>query len=166
MSPATCANLSIDVGVIGLIGNDRSGQQLRDLFANAKDRHRRRGRRQDFHTIVKTRIIARNQQVVRVDREQDRQPIARTSRQVVAAVRKNLQDIDAIIFEDYGKGFLTSDLVSQIARDVSAAGKIIAADPNARNLIDWKGHDRGETEPGGSVSGGGNSMARSRRIRR
>ena len=50
-----------------------------------------------------------------------------------------MPEIDAIIFEDYGKGFLTSELVSQIARDARAAGKIVAADPNARNLIEWTG---------------------------
>src|SRR5262249_46270183 len=60
-------------------------------------------------------------------------------RKVTAAVKEHLNDIDAIIFEDYGKGFVAADLVSQIARDASAAGKIVAADPNPRNPIDWTG---------------------------
>src|SRR4029434_11217429 len=38
---------------------------------------------------------------------------------------------------DYGKGFLTRELVSQVAREARAAKKIITADPNPHNLIDW-----------------------------
>src|SRR5204862_7059419 len=92
-----------------------------------------------FRTIVKTRIIARNQQVVRVDREQFTGPSARQIREVVAAVQKNIPEIDAIIFEDYGKGFLSTELVSQIADAARSAGKIVAADPNPRNLVEWRG---------------------------
>ena len=58
---------------------------------------------------------------------------------MVAAVRKRLRDFDAIIFEDYGKGFVTAELVAQIARDARAAKKIVTADPNPHNLIDWSG---------------------------
>src|SRR6266446_2905639 len=84
-------------------------------------------------------IIARHQQVVRVDREQIIGPSPAQIAKVIAAVRKNLPETDAIIFEDYGKGFLTTELVSQVARDAHAAGKIVAADPNSRHSIAWRG---------------------------
>jgi D-beta-D-heptose 7-phosphate kinase/D-beta-D-heptose 1-phosphate adenosyltransferase len=92
-----------------------------------------------FRTIVKTRIIARQQQVVRVDREQFVRPSPRQIAKVVSAVRKNLPETDAIIFEDYGKGFLATELVSQIAHDARSAGRIVAADPNPRHSVDWRG---------------------------
>ena len=127
------------VSVIGLIGKDRSGQQLRQLLAERKIDVSDSIEDEKFPTIVKTRIIARHQQVVRVDREK----IARLSTaqigKVVAAVRKKLASFDAIIFEDYGKGFITRELVSQIARETRAAKKIVTADPNPHNLIDWSG---------------------------
>ncbi len=92
-----------------------------------------------FPTIVKTRIIARHQQVVRVDRERISKPSSAQITKVVAAVKRKLPNIDAIIFEDYGKGFLTRELVSQIAREAHAAKKIVTADPNPHNPIDWSG---------------------------
>src|SRR5216110_1017467 len=58
------------VAVIGLFGKDRSGQQLRELLAEQKIDISDAVEDETFHTIVKTRIIARNQQVVRLDREQ------------------------------------------------------------------------------------------------
>src|SRR6266487_1217950 len=127
------------VSVVGMIGKDRSGEQLRELLAKQKIDIVNSVEDKKFCTIVKTRIIARHQQVVRVDRERIVGPSSRPIAKVVGAVQKNLSEIDAIIFEDYGKGFLTGDLVSQIAHDTRAAAKLVAADPNSRNLIDWRG---------------------------
>src|ERR1700694_4217530 len=125
------------VSVIGLIGKDRSGQQLRQLLAERKIDISDSIEDEKFPTIVKTRIIARHQQVVRVDREKIVAPSPDQIAKVVAAVRKKLAQLDAIIFEDYGKGFLAAELIAQIASDATAAGKIVAADPNPPNLIDW-----------------------------
>jgi len=127
------------VSVIGLIGQDRSGQQLRQLLAERKIDISDSIEDEKFQTIVKTRIIARHQQVVRVDRERVARPSTTQIGKVVTAVRKKLADIDAIIFEDYGKGFVTRELVAQIAREARAAKKLITADPNPQNLIDWTG---------------------------
>jgi rfaE bifunctional protein kinase chain/domain len=127
------------VSVAGRVGRDGSGAQLRGLLAGQKIDIAHLVEDENFQTIVKTRIIARHQQVVRVDRERVASPSDEQIAKVVVAVRKALPEIDALIFEDYGKGFLAADLVSQIARDARAAGKIIAADPNPRNLINWRG---------------------------
>jgi rfaE bifunctional protein kinase chain/domain len=127
------------VSVIGMIGKDRSGQQLRELLAQRKIDISDSIEDEKFPTIVKTRIIARHQQLVRVDREKIARPATAQIRKVVAAVRKRLPNFDAIIFEDYGKGFVTRDLVAQIAREARAAKKIVTADPNPQNLIDWTG---------------------------
>lgn len=124
--------------VLGVLAPDRGGRQLRALLAEQNIKTDDVIEDPEFRTIVKTRIIARHQQVVRVDREQVRAPtseqVARTTKQV----RALLPDIDAIIFEDYGKGFLTDELVRQICVDARAAGKIVAADPNPHHAIDWR----------------------------
>jgi D-beta-D-heptose 7-phosphate kinase/D-beta-D-heptose 1-phosphate adenosyltransferase len=127
------------VAIIGLLGKDRSGQQLRQLLSEQKIDTSNTVEEATFHTIVKTRIVARNQQVVRVDREKFVGPSARQIEEVAAAVQRNIPETDAIIFEDYGKGFLSTELVSQIANAARSAGKIVAADPNPRHLVEWRG---------------------------
>ena len=127
------------VAIIGLLGKDRSGQQLRELLSEQKIDTSNAVEEATFHTIVKTRIIARHQQVVRVDREKFVGPSLSQIEEVVAAIRKDISETDAIIFEDYGKGFLSTELVSQIAAVARSARKIVAADPNARNLVEWRG---------------------------
>jgi D-glycero-beta-D-manno-heptose-7-phosphate kinase len=127
------------VSVAGAVGEDPSGRRLRDLMANQQIELLNAVEGADFRTIVKTRIIARHQQVVRVDREEIITPTAAQIERVVAAVKKKLPEIDAIIFEDYGKGFLAEELVAQIAHEARAAGKLVAADPNPRHPMAWKG---------------------------
>lgn len=127
-----------EVSVIGMIGSDPGGERLRKLLAERKIDTAGTIEEAGFPTIVKTRVIARNQQIVRVDREELRSPSpARVSR-IVRDVRRRLADTDAIIFEDYGKGFLGAELVRQICNDARAAGKIVSADPNPHHPIEWK----------------------------
>src|SRR5437899_10316279 len=122
-----------------MLGKDRSGQQLRELLTAQNIDTSNAIEDETLSTIVKTRIIALHQQVVRVDREKIVSPSPEQIAKVVAAVRDAIQKTDAIIFEDYGKGFVTTELVSQIAREARADGKIVAADPNPRHSVDWRG---------------------------
>jgi D-beta-D-heptose 7-phosphate kinase/D-beta-D-heptose 1-phosphate adenosyltransferase len=126
-----------NVSVIGMIGADRGGEQLRELLREEQIGVGDVVTDAAFNTIVKTRIIARQQQVVRVDREQIRTPIDEQVNSVANAVRAQLDRIDAVIFEDYGKGFLAPALVRRVCDDTRAAGKIVAADPNPNHSIDW-----------------------------
>ena len=123
--------------VVGMIGNDRGGQQLRQLLHEGGIETADILADASFQTIVKTRIIARQQQVVRVDREQIRTPTGDQIGHVVATVRARLPEFDAIVFEDYGKGFLTAELAAQVSELAGAAGKIVTADPNPRHSIEW-----------------------------
>jgi len=127
------------VAVIGMLGQDRSGRQLRELLAEQNIDTSRAIDEERFRTIVKTRIIALHQQVVRVDREKILTPSSAQIAMAVAAVLDSIKGTDAIIFEDYGKGFVTTELVTQVARDAAAARKIVAADPNPRHSVDWRG---------------------------
>ncbi|CAN5150485.1 hypothetical protein BH20VER2_BH20VER2_07830 [soil metagenome] len=124
--------------VIGMIGTDHGGQQLRSLLREGHIDTADVIEDAGFRTIVKTRIIARQQQVVRVDRERIASPTAPQITQVIERVRAQLPEIDAIIFEDYGKGFLGVELVQQISELAAAAGLIVAADPNPRHALAWK----------------------------
>lgn len=124
--------------VVGLIGQDRGGRQLRELLDDGRIDTAQIIEDPSYQTIVKTRIIARQQQVVRVDREQIRPPSSDQVRRVVGAIRELLSDFDAVIFEDYGKGFLDAALVQEVSRAAAERGKIVTADPNPRHPIAWR----------------------------
>ena len=92
-----------------------------------------------YTTIRKTRIVARNQQVVRVDREQRRGFSEEQRARVLAHFEKLLPSLDAIIMEDYDKGLLDQPLVDAIVTAARAAKKVVTVDPKPSNPIRW--HD-------------------------
>ncbi len=112
------------VGVVGMIGRDRGGEQLRQLLADQKIDTSACSISPDFPTIVKTKILAPDEKQIGL---------------VVASVKKMLPEIDGIIFEDYGKGFLAEKLVSEIVASAREGKKVVAADPNPRNNLPWHG---------------------------
>jgi rfaE bifunctional protein kinase chain/domain len=126
------------VAVVGLIGTDDGGRQLRRLLDEQGIDTAGVIAEADFSTIIKTRIIARQQQLVRVDREKIRPSTASQSARAVEHVRRELGNVDAVIFEDYGKGFLTAALVNEVSELAHAARKITTADPNPKHSINWR----------------------------
>jgi D-glycero-beta-D-manno-heptose-7-phosphate kinase len=97
---------SPSVLVMGLVGEDGYANRLRKILAGCGidlDAIQTDG---SFQTVVKTRIIARQQQLVRVDREKPQPLSDALQARCIEQIRALLPEIGGIIFEDYGKGFL------------------------------------------------------------
>lgn len=88
-------------------------------------------------TIVKTRVIARHQQVVRIDREQRRRLPEDLLLQLFARLAAHSDGWSAVIFSDYAKGFLTESVAAGIQR--LAQGRIVTVDPSPLNPLPWRG---------------------------
>jgi D-glycero-beta-D-manno-heptose-7-phosphate kinase len=127
------------VFVMGLIGEDTYAQKLRKLLDENGISLEALQNEQSFQTIVKTRIIARHQQVVRVDRERPHPLEHQAQALCVKKVRELLPNLDAVIFEDYGKGFLQQSFVDEVTALARKTGKLVTADPNPQNRLIWRG---------------------------
>jgi len=125
--------------VMGLIGEDAHAQQLKTILAASRINFDAVQSDPSFQTIVKTRIIARQQQVVRLDRERPQLLTAELRRRSIETLTDLLPVIDGIIFEDYGKGFLEQDFLDEIVTLARSQGKVVTADPNLRNPLMWRG---------------------------
>lgn len=125
--------------IMGRVGNDSAAQQLRALLEAEGVSTDTLIVNDSLPTISKTRIAARQQQIVRVDRE-TLAPLSEAElAKVELIVRACLPDLDALIIEDYGKGFITQPLVSLLTRVAKEANKLITVDPSPRNPLDWHG---------------------------
>jgi rfaE bifunctional protein kinase chain/domain len=125
------------VAVMGAVGSDGPAEQLRGLLTANGIETGAIQQLSSYQTIVKTRIIARQQHVVRVDRESAAGPDPACHAGAVREFRKMLPDLDAVIIEDYAKGFLNQAFVDEITTQARAAGKIVTVDPNPRNDLRW-----------------------------
>ena len=126
------------VAVMGTAGPDAHGGRLLGLL-EASGIDTTAVLRDSSPTTVKSRIIARNQQVVRVDRESQQ---ALSAEQTAAAARhldRVLRDVDAVIVADYGKGFVTQSLADHISQAARRHGKVLTVDPHPHTSIVWQG---------------------------
>ncbi|KAB2644989.1 MAG: hypothetical protein DVB29_00035 [Verrucomicrobia bacterium] len=126
-----------EVHVLGSIGKDAAGEKLRSLMKEEGLKTEELILAEETPTIVKTRIIAQHQQVVRVDREKKSTLNSHVLRHSIERSLVLLETIDAILFEDYGKGFLRQELVDAILNQ--RRDQIITSDPHPGNPLDWPG---------------------------
>jgi rfaE bifunctional protein kinase chain/domain len=126
-----------DVRMLASIGRDPQGAHLKRLLEEEGIQLGSLLEDIAYRTIVKTRIIARHQQIVRVDRERKAGLTPMHLERAMSQVEAMLPELDAIIFEDYGKGLLHQDFVDRVTILARAAGKIITVDPNPNSEIAW-----------------------------
>ena len=92
-------------------------------------------------TTVKTRIIAHNKQIARVDAETERNLSSSNTLLVLNKIKQIIANhrIDAIIYEDYDKGLITEELIDKTVKLAKEMGIITIVDPKKRNFHAYKG---------------------------
>lgn len=127
--------------VLGGVGADAAGTHLRKLLEEAGIGMAGVLEQSGRPTIVKTRIIARQQQVVRVDRETRSPMEQQTAQALLDKYAALLPTLHAVILQDYGKGFFTQWVVDNMVRLARDSGVIVTADINPSNPLVWKNLD-------------------------
>ena len=128
-----------DVHMLGLLGTGPDADRLRGLLQAAQISVAALQADPAYMTIRKTRIIARTQQVVRVDREQRASFTPAQRALALEHFTALLPALDGVILTDYDKGLLDQALADDFIRAAGEAGKIVAVDPKPSNAIQW--HD-------------------------
>jgi len=131
--------LQVPTELFGVIGTDESAARLRELLRAQnvvcngvlKDRGR--------PTSVKTRIIAHQQQMARVDRESTAPLDGKTLQRLLSAVEETIYQADAVIIGDYGKGVVTQALLDELKRICRERGVWLSLDPKPINRLDLSG---------------------------
>ncbi len=106
--------LGAEASLCGVIGNDVMGDQLLGLLAEVSSSTAGVVKVDDRPTIKKTRVIAHNQQVVRVDREVN-QPVPEGAvERILAHIDAQIENFDAVIVSDYAKGLITESFMTRL----------------------------------------------------
>lgn len=124
--------------VVGRIGNDSTGTRLKNEFEQAGIDHDLLIQEEGESTILKSRIVARTQHIVRVDREQAStlsDAMADTLLEKMATV---IDSMGAIVISDYAKGLLTNYFIEGITRLAKSAGKPLIVDPKGERYEKYK----------------------------
>jgi rfaE bifunctional protein kinase chain/domain len=136
---ANIAALGARVEVFGTIGNDEPGRAVRKSLTAANIAQE--GVLADARrvTTVKTRIIARHQQVVRVDHER-REPLRAPLREkLLGIVFTALKNLDALVLSDYDKGIITDDFADRVLSACHQLKVPVFVKPKTSRLYAYRG---------------------------
>jgi D-beta-D-heptose 7-phosphate kinase/D-beta-D-heptose 1-phosphate adenosyltransferase len=136
---ANVAAIGAEVSLVATLGDDRRGQQLRSQIAAAGIRDEGILSLAGRPTTSKTRVVARGQQLVRIDEEEDRPLDGDEQERILAATREFLADADAVLIEDYNKGVLTPTVIETVLAVAKARGIPSVVDPKFRNFFAYRG---------------------------
>lgn len=146
MCPGGAGNVALNLIALGtkvnltsIVGNDDTGNQLVDVLAGSRvnmDFVTRSSRR---ITTAKTRILGNHAQMLRIDEEQTDFLENNEEQIALEYLRQSLQDSNALIFQDYDKGFLTPNIIEEGIRFCSKKNIPVAVDPKVRGFFFYKG---------------------------
>jgi D-beta-D-heptose 7-phosphate kinase/D-beta-D-heptose 1-phosphate adenosyltransferase len=132
------AALGARAELVAVIGRDTSGKALRAMLKELGGETRALVE-VDRPTTTKTRVLARVQQLVRFDEEEDNDLGAADVARVLNAVAHAVADADALVLEDYNKGVLVTAVIRAAIDAANARGIPVVVDPKFRNFFAYKG---------------------------
>lgn len=123
---------------IGVIGNDNDGDIFKNLLNDSGIQADGIFIDKSRPTTAKSRVIADGQHVVRIDKESKEYISSETSQKLFAFLNRSIDDLDALILQDYNKGVLSYDLIKESIETANNKGKIITVDPKFNNFFSYK----------------------------
>jgi rfaE bifunctional protein kinase chain/domain len=125
--------------MMGVVGDDAAGQALKGIIEELHFPTTGIVIDESRPTTVKTRVIAHNQHVVRIDHEEKSDIDSETQQKLRKALEREIDNIDGIILEDYNKGVLAKSLIVGVIDMARKKRKIVAVDPKFNNFFEYKG---------------------------
>lgn len=132
-------NLGAKVYCFGVLGKDDDGETLVKEFEKKNidisglivDSARK--------TIAKKRVIAHNQQLLRLDWEDKKELEIFEEDIILHSFKKNYEEIDGVIFSDYNKGFFSESISKDIIKFCREKAIPVMVDPKPSNMYKFKG---------------------------
>lgn len=136
---ANAAALGGTCRVVGCIGDDGAGAELAGLLQGLGVDTDGLVTSPERPTTVKTRILARRQQVARVDREVESDVSPELAATLTDRVEALARECDAVVLEDYNKGVLVDGVIQSALGAVAGRGLPVVVDPKRRNFFSFPG---------------------------
>jgi D-beta-D-heptose 7-phosphate kinase/D-beta-D-heptose 1-phosphate adenosyltransferase len=138
----TAANVAALGGqpyLLGLVGNDYHAVCLREALVRSGIDASGLCTDEERMTTTKTRIVAHNQQVVRLDCEQRAPLVQHWEDELLREAEMLLPGVDACIISDYGKGVVSERVARHFIRMARQTGKPIVVDPKGHDYSKYRG---------------------------
>jgi rfaE bifunctional protein kinase chain/domain len=136
---ANVASMGASCLLVGTVGDDGDGAAIRQELVVARLDGRHVVTIAGRPTTSKTRIIARSQQIVRIDDEVDALLEGPDLDRLIRSASEALADADALLLEDYNKGSLAPALIAEVMAVARRRGIPVVVDPKYRQFFAYAG---------------------------
>jgi len=136
---ANIAGLGAAPFLVGIVGTDTEAEILSTVLAMDDVSAKFLIPIKNRQTTLKTRIIAHQQQVVRLDQENTQPLDQRDVENVLKKIEKVWDKIEIVIISDYAKGFLTDELLARLINIAKKERKPVLIDPKGQNYSKYRG---------------------------
>jgi D-beta-D-heptose 7-phosphate kinase/D-beta-D-heptose 1-phosphate adenosyltransferase len=131
--------LGASVSVIGAVGKETDGRRVLEILSHLNVDASGVVVDPERLTTRKTRVIAANQQVLRIDRETRKNISENILAVLKEAVDRAMPQSEVVLISDYAKGTVTSEFVKHIVATAEKYNKPIIADPAGRDFSKYTG---------------------------
>ncbi len=129
------------VQLVSVAGQDSDGDQLLSALRDRRIDVEGVVRDSSRPTILKTRVIAGHQQVVRFDRESRASLSHDVTSRILAEIRRRLPSVKGVVVSDYGKGLVSSPFLKALLPQARKLGKFVVVDPKIEHFQRYRGVD-------------------------
>jgi D-glycero-beta-D-manno-heptose-7-phosphate kinase len=135
-----CRSLGAEVSMLSVTGDDDEAAVLENLLKHQRIDTKYIVKSKERITTNKTRIISRNQQMMRLDAEITQDLGVTDETVLLEKVQQYIKTVQPaiIIFEDYNKGVLTENIIAKVIALCKQAGILTAVDPKRKNFFSYK----------------------------
>lgn len=137
------ASLGASTSIISVIGEDADGRNLTALLASHGINTSLLLTSPERITTNKTRVMSRNQQMMRLDAEITTDISAEIETILLQKIKEQFESEkpDVLIFEDYNKGVLTASCINAVMQLCKVHGIVTTVDPKKKNFLAYQGVD-------------------------
>jgi len=131
--------LGSNVSFVSVVGNDAEAREINDILSNIEGVKPNLLVEPQRKTTVKTRFMADRQQVLRVDAETTHCLEKHSREMALKAIREFMPGCGIVVLSDYGKGFLSPDILRDIIEIGRESGKPVVVDPKGTDYALYRG---------------------------
>lgn len=146
LAPGGAANVAVNIAalgaiplLIGVVGDDDEGKFLSEILNKSNISANLLLKIEERPTTVKTRIVAHNQHVVRIDNEKTNFLQKEQEETLWLSIENELNKVDLVVISDYAKGLLSRKLLSRLITSARENNKHILIDPKGKDYSKYAG---------------------------
>lgn len=136
---ANLVSLGGKATLVGALGTDDAGQRFRTLAQVTKELKLSAAKLTGRPTVLKTRMVSQNQQMLRVDREKPTALSEKDLADVMTRAENALKGVGAVVISDYGKGVITPGFAQQVIARANELNVPVLVDPKGKDYSRYRG---------------------------